>query len=306
MHRPVNLALSVDGQPYLTSIFAVAPPYNALFSRLSGDYPVVNALRTSNSAIRDLLQHFGIVQFSQEDSTAAQMDVDASAAVPAQTELVGQVMRADLPPQPIPLRVHRRVNLGQYRFETFAFPISQNGCTGEIQGVPLPQSGVRSWPAFPDQIGFPTEEAASFATAATGTYLHNMSNDTDLTLVVHRAGAQSVVSASLSPRYNIVLSSPGSITVPLERLDTPEASVSAAIDPASDTADAPAAQTKAEARVVLQGPMPSGPLLDLDLPKVNNPNGSPRQETPGLRRTSTLWISMDILGHCRNVRRWEN
>ncbi|MFN3844211.1 MAG: hypothetical protein ACK4RZ_00130 [Paracoccaceae bacterium] len=403
--RPIDLAVSIDGQSYLTSSFAVAPPENALFSSLSGNHPVVNALRegsrlslssdgqsnlieiglqNSNSAIQNLLQYCGIVQYSQEANTVAEMDVDASVTAPAQVDLGGQavkvdgrvaavvgfsergafvenrdlkkdlekliaayrwslddgfmrnddaaismlfasdiefierilleargrplapsekiaierlgnealygsfaltpfekqraveairsrateVMRRDLPPQPIPLRVYCRVNLGEYRFETAAFPISQNGCNGEIQGVPLPQSDVRSWPAFPSEIGFSPDEAEAFAIAATGTYLHNMSYDTDLTLIVHRSEAQSVVSAALSPRTNILLYEPGSITVPLKRLDTPEVSVDVAISRTSGTSGAPTAQTKAVERIVPKGVMPSGPLLNLGSAQV--------------------------------------
>lgn len=164
-----------------------------------------------------------------------------------------EIIRTDLPPQPIPLRVYCHISLGQYEFKNSAFPISRHGCNGEIQGVPRPQHDIRSWPEFFDHIGFSPEEAEAFANESSGRYWQIMSYDTDLTVVVHKSEAQSVVSASLSPRTNIVLYAPGSATVPLRRLDTP----------VPDAADAPAAQASAPEGVIVPGGMPSGPLLDV-------------------------------------------
>lgn len=194
-------------------------------------------------------------------------------AVEGLRQRAGQLVRTDLPPQPIPLRVYCTIRLAPYDFDERAFPLTQTGCNDEIQGLPRPQTGLADWPRLPTAVPYPPERAEQLSALIRGTYWLTVSYETDLTVNVRQSETSSIISTALSPRRNILLHAPDSMTEVLLRIDkestTPQVQANQPASSATTTSQSvagiqatPAAALNAP-RIDVKDPQSRAKLLEL-------------------------------------------
>ncbi len=132
------------------------------------------------------------------------------------------LVRRDLPPQPLPLRVYCTLDLGEYDFATSAFPVTRmDECNSAVDGAPGPMDRSRPvWSApLPDRLPYPPETAEAFNALVRDTNFFLASFDSDLAIDVITSESTERTVGSLADRRNFVIYEPGSFTQVLRRFD---------------------------------------------------------------------------------------